>query len=47
MVPIMQKDHNNEHWRVLDRRRRMGEGSASGVPWGDGLGTGAMGRQED
>src|SRR3977135_2132003 len=25
---------------VLDRRRRLGEGSASGVPWGDGLGKG-------
>jgi hypothetical protein len=25
---------------VLDRRRRMGEGSAAGVPWGDGPGKG-------
>ena len=25
---------------VLDRRRRRGEGSASGMPWGDGLGKG-------
>ena len=25
---------------VLDRRRRMGEGSAAGGPWGDGLGKG-------
>ena len=24
-------------WLVLDRRRRMGEGSAAGGPWGDGL----------
>jgi hypothetical protein len=30
---------------VLDRRRRMGEGSASGVRWGDGLGTGDLGRR--
>jgi hypothetical protein len=27
-------------WLGLDRRRRMGEGSASGAPWGDSLGTG-------
>jgi len=31
---------------VLDRRRRMGEGSAAGVPWGDGRGTGDVGRLE-
>src|SRR5262249_8463488 len=31
---------------VLDRRRRMGEGSASGGPWGDSLGTGDGGRLE-
>ena len=24
-------------WLVPDRRRRMGEGSAAGGPWGDGL----------
>src|SRR5262245_26773422 len=24
-------------WLVLDRRLRMGEGSASGTPWGEGL----------
>jgi hypothetical protein len=29
---------------VLDRRRRMGEDSASGVPWGEGLGKGDCGR---
>ena len=28
-------------WLVLDRRLRMGEGSASGRPWGDGPGKGA------
>ena len=28
----------------LDRRRRMGEGSASGVPWGDGFGKGDRGK---
>src|SRR5712691_3367424 len=33
-------------WLVLDRRLRMGEDSASGVPWGDGLGTGDVGRLE-
>src|SRR5207245_2646757 len=33
-------------WLVLDRRRRMGQESASGVPWGDGLGTGDVGRPE-
>ena len=33
-------------WLVLDRRLRMGEGSASGRPWGDGLGTGDVGRLE-
>ncbi len=27
-------------WPVLDRRLRMGEGSASGVPWGECLGKG-------
>jgi hypothetical protein len=27
-----------------DRRRRMGEGSAAGVPWGDGRGKGDVGR---
>src|SRR5262249_8421958 len=27
-------------WLVLDRRRRMEQGSASGVPWGDSLGKG-------
>jgi hypothetical protein len=32
---------------VLDRHRRMGESSASGVPWGDGLGQGDLGRLED
>jgi hypothetical protein len=31
---------------VLDRRGRMGEGSAAGVPWGDSLGTGDVGRLE-
>ena len=31
-------------WLVLDRRRRMGEGSAAGVPWGDGLGTVGWGK---
>ena len=30
----------------LDRRRRMGEGSATGVPWGDSRGTGDVGRLE-
>lgn len=29
---------------VLDRRLRMGEGSASGVPWGAGLGKGGWER---
>jgi len=33
-------------WLVLDRRRRMGEGRASGVPWGEGLGQGDLGRLE-
>jgi hypothetical protein len=33
-------------WLVLDRRLRMGEDSASGVPWGNGLGTGDVGRLE-
>jgi hypothetical protein len=28
----------------MDKRLRMGEGSASGVPWGDGLGQGDLGR---
>src|SRR5713101_1301106 len=32
-------------WAVLDRRRRMGEGSAAGVPWGDGLGKGGWERR--
>ena len=32
-------------WLVLDRRRRMGEGSAAGVPWGDGLGQGGWERR--
>ena len=32
-------------WLVLDRRRRMGEGRAAGGPWGDGLGTGDLGRR--
>ena len=27
-------------WLALDRRLRLGEGSASGVPWEDGLGKG-------
>src|SRR6266851_6747232 len=31
-------------WLVLDMRLRMGEGSASGVPWGGGLGTGGFGK---
>jgi len=31
-------------WLRLDRRRRMGEGSAAGVPWGAGLGTGGLER---
>jgi hypothetical protein len=31
-------------WLVLDMRRRMEEGSASGVPWGGGLGKGGFGR---
>ena len=29
---------------VRDRRRRMGEGRAAGVPWGAGLGQGDLGR---
>ena len=31
-------------WRVLDIRLRLGWGSAAGVPWGDGLGKGDLGR---
>src|SRR5262249_61481259 len=31
-------------WRVLDRRRRMGEGNASGGSWGDGFGKGGLER---
>jgi hypothetical protein len=33
-------------WLGLDRCLRLGEESASGVPWGDGLGTGDVGRLE-
>ena len=33
-------------WLVLDMRRRMGEGRASGGPWGEGLGKGDLGRLE-
>jgi len=33
-------------WLVLGRRLRMGEGRASGVPWGEGLGKGDLGRLE-
>ena len=29
-------------WPVLDRHRRMGEGNATGVPWGAGLGKGGL-----
>jgi hypothetical protein len=32
-------------WLGLDRRLKMGEDSASGMPWGDGLGTGDAGRR--
>ena len=31
--------------RVLDRRLRLGEGSTAGVPWGEGLGKGDLGRR--
>jgi hypothetical protein len=31
-------------WLVLDMCLRMGEGSASRVSWGDGLGKGDLGR---
>src|SRR5205809_90579 len=33
-------------WLGLNRRLRMGADSAAGVPWGDGLGTGDVGRRE-
>jgi hypothetical protein len=32
-------------WLVLDRRLKMGEGRAAGVPWGEGLGKGDCGRR--
>src|SRR5262249_15406962 len=32
-------------WLGLDRRLKMGAYSASGVPWGDGRGTGDVGRR--
>ena len=39
-VPRRQAEHGAAGaawlWRVLDRRLRMGEGSAAGGPWGDG-----------
>jgi len=40
-APRSQAEHGAA-WRrlVLDMRLRMGEGSAAGVPWGDGLGKG-------
>jgi hypothetical protein len=38
--------HPARRWLVLDMPRRMGEGSASGAPWVDGLVTGDLGRLE-
>lgn len=36
-APRSQAEHGLARlWLVLDRRCRMGEGSAAGVPWGDG-----------
>jgi len=44
-VPRSQAEHGATWlWLVLDMRLRIGEGSASGVPWGDGLGKGDLGR---